>query len=336
MNFVFQVKIMNRDFFILTNGRLKRKENTLYVEKQEGDKISLPVENLENIHIYGEVDLNTKCIDYISKNGVMVHFYNYYGFYNGSFYPRKKNVSGFLVVKQASKYDNYEERLYLAKCFVLSAIHHILKNLRYYNVDKENYIDKICEEEEKVYLCKTIEEIMGCEGRVHKYYYASFNEFLKEGFEFQKREKRPPTDPINALVSFSNSLIYTTTLSEIYKTQLDPTISFLHEPSSKRFSLSLDIAEIFKPLIGDLVIFKLINKKIINTSDFDYYEGICNLNETGRRKFIKEFNEKLETTIKHRTLNRKVSYRGFIRLECYKLIKHCIGEEKYKCLKAWW
>ncbi len=327
---------MNRDFFVLTNGRLKRKENTLYIEKPDGDKVSLQIENLENIHLYGEVDFNTKCIDYIAQNGVLVHFYNYYGFYNGSFYPRKKNVSGFLVVKQALKYNNYEERLYLAKCFVMSATFHILKNLRYYDVNKESYIDKIQEEEEKISLCNTIEEVMGCEGRIHKYYYDSFNGFLKEGFEFYKRERRPPTDPINALISFSNSLIYTTVLSEIYKTSLDTTISFLHEPSTKRFSLSLDIAEIFKPLVGDAVIFKLINKKIIDINDFDFYEGVCNLNEIGRKKFIRELNEKLETTIKHRVLNRQVSYRGFIRLECYKLIKHCIDEEKYKPLKAWW
>jgi CRISPR-associated protein Cas1 len=80
---------------------------------------------------------------------------------------------------------------------------------------------------------------MGAEGRMRKIYYEAFNVILKNGFEFQKREKRPPTDPINALISFGNSLMYTTVLGEIYKTQLDPTVSYLHEPSTKRFSLSL-------------------------------------------------------------------------------------------------
>ncbi|MDL0298323.1 CRISPR-associated endonuclease Cas1, partial [Clostridioides difficile] len=74
----------------------------------------------------------------------------------------------------------------------------------------------------------------------------------------------PPKDPVNALMSFGNSIMYTNVLSEIYKTQLDPTISFLHEPSTKRFSLSLDIAEIFKPIIIDTIIFSLINNKRIN------------------------------------------------------------------------
>lgn len=130
--------------------------------------------------------------------------------------------------------------------------------------------------------------------------------------------------------------MYTTVLGEIYNTQLDPTISYLHEPSTKRFSLTLDISEIFKPLIVDSLIFYLINNRIINDNDFDINEGICFLNESGRKKFISEYEKKLGTTIKHRGLNRKVSYRYFIRLECYKLIKHLIGDEIYKPLKAWW
>ena len=177
---------------------------------------------------------------------------------------------------------------------------------------------------------------MGAEGRARKKYYESYNAFLKNDFHFNKREKKPPNDPINALISFGNSMMYTTVLGEIYKTQLDPTISYLHEPSTKRFSLSLDLAEIFKPLIVDSVIFNMINKGMIKKSDFDIDEGICYLNENGRKKFIKEYENKLSTTVRHRTLNRNVSYRGLIRLECYKLIKMLLGDEDYKPLKAWW
>ena len=141
---------------------------------------------------------------------------------------------------------------------------------------------------------------------------------------------------MNALISFGNSMMYTTVLGEIYKTQLDPTISYLHEPSTKRFSLSLDIAEIFKPLIVDPVIFTLINKNMITLRDFDIEGGICMLNENGRKKFISEYDKKLSTTIKHRTLHRNVSYRSIIKLECYKIIKMAVENEEYKPLKAWW
>lgn len=225
--------------------------------------------------------------------------------------------------------------MYLAKSFIDSAIHHILRNLRKYD-NTEIFIEKIEMERNKVLSSNAIDELMGAEGRSRKIYYEAFNLILKNGFEFEKREKRPPKDPINALISFGNSLMYTTVLGEIYKTQLDPTISYLHEPSTKRFSLSLDLAEIFKPLIIDPIIFSMINNRMIKLEHFNIEEGICFLNNEGKAKFIKQFEKRMGTTIKHRKLNRKVSYRTFIRLECYKLIKHLIGDAIYKPLKAWW
>ncbi|KYH34076.1 CRISPR-associated endonuclease Cas1 [Clostridium tepidiprofundi DSM 19306] len=326
---------MERDYYIFSNGRLKRKDNTVYFITAEGDKRSLPIEQTAKIHIFGEVDLNTKLINYLTQYGLLLNFYNYYGYYSGTYYPRKKNVSGYLLVNQAKHYNYNDKRLYLAKCFIDSAVHHIIRNMRNYK-ETEEFIKRIEIEREKIINANFVDELMGAEGRMRKIYYEAFNVILRNGFEFNKREKRPPTDPINALISFGNSLMYTTVLGEIYKTQLDPTISFLHEPSTKRFSLSLDIAEIFKPLIIDPIIFSLINNRRITVKDFDIEEGICFLNENGRKKFIADYERKLAVTIKHRTLKRKVSYRMFIRLECYKLIKHFIGDERYKPLKAWW
>ncbi len=171
--------------------------------------------------------------------------------------------------------------MYLAKSFIDSAIHHILRNLRKYD-NTEIFIEKIEIERNKVLSSNDIDELMGAEGRARKIYYEAFNLILKNGFEFEKREKRPPKDPINALISFGNSLMYTAALGEIYKTQLDPTISYLHEPSTKRFSLSLDLAEIFKPLIIDPIIFSMINNRMIKLEHFNIEEGICFLNNEGK------------------------------------------------------
>lgn len=326
---------MDKDHYIFSNGRLKRKDNTIYFVDGQDQKRSLPIEQIGKLHVFGEVDLNTKVINYLSQYGIMINFYNYYGFYSGTYYPKKKNVSGFLLVNQAMHYNHDDKRLYLAKCFIDSAEFHIVRNLRNYK-DTESFIEIIEGEKQNILNANSICELMGAEGRMRKTYYEAYNVFLRDGFEFNKREKRPPKDPINALISFGNSMMYTTVLGEIYKTQLDPTISFLHEPSTKRFSLSLDLAEIFKPLIVDPVIFSLINNRRITIKDFDIEEGICFLNDDGKKKFISEYEKKMAVTIKHRTLKRKVSYKMFIRLECYKLIKHFIGDEKYKPLKAWW
>lgn len=211
-----------------------------------------------------------------------------------------------------------------------------MRNLRE-RKEAEAYLIAIEDEWEKGrFNISSISELMGLEGRIRNIYYQSFNQFLPEDFSMEKREKRPPTNPINALISFGNSLIYSHTLSQIYQTQLDPSISFLHEPSEKRFSLSLDISEIFKPLIVDTVIFKLLNNHQLELEHFDEDLNYCYLNQEGKKIFLKEFQSKLETTVRHRQLNRNVSYKGFIRLECYKLIKHFIGDQVYSPLKAWW
>lgn len=327
---------MGRDYYIFSNGRLSRKDNTVYFEACDGSKKALPITDIERLHLLGEIDINTKLLNFISQYNILVNVYNYYGYYSGSYSSRKKNVSGFVTVHQVSCYLDEEKRLILAKSFIDSAMHNILRQLRRHKTNIPEFISKIENERMIMNNANNIPQLMGAEGRARKLYYESFNSFLKKDFKFVKRTKQPPLDPINCLISFGNGLMYSTVLSEIYKTPLDPTVSFLHEPSTKRFSLSLDLAEIFKPIIIDSIIFKLINKNIINLNDFDFSNNMCFLNESGKKKFVKEFESKLSTTIKHRQLKRSVSYRTLIKLECYKLIKYFVENEEYKALKAWW
>ena len=141
---------------------------------------------------------------------------------------------------------------------------------------------------------------------------------------------------INTLISFVNSLIYTRVLSEIYKTQLNPTISFLHEPGVRRFSLCLDIAELFKPLIGDRIIFSLLNRKQITEKSFTRELNYLHLTKEASKLIARAMDERFETTIMHQSLDRKVSYQYLMRLECYKLMKHIIGDKDYEGFKMWW
>lgn len=327
---------MGKDYYIFSNGRIKRKDNTIYFITEDQSKKAIPIEDIERLHLFGEIDFNTKFLNYISRYSILISIYNYYGFYSGTYYSKKKNVSGVVLVNQSLYYNDENKRLKIAKSFIDSAFHHILRNLRRHSEIPRELISGIVKERENMNRATSIVELMGAEGRGRKKYYEAFNYFLKEEFTFNSRQKRPPVDPINALISFGNSMMYTTVLGEIYKTHLDPTISYLHEPSTKRFSLSLDISEIFKPLIVDTVIFTLINKNMITKKDFNIENGFCYLNDDGKRKFIREYENKLSTTLKHRSLNRKVSYRTLIKLECYKLIKCVIENEEYKSLKAWW
>lgn len=335
--------MMKNNYYITVNAVMEREHNTIYLfyknEEGERQRRIIPVEKIYAIYCYGNVTIKSRALAYLMNHGIVVHFFNKYGFYEGSFYPREKLVSGDLLIKQAEHYIDHEKRMLLAREFVRGAIGNILTNLRYYDRMKKNLqdemttIEKLGEEVEKA---KDIKQLMAVEGNARETYYQAFNKILPPAFHFERRSRQPPTNRINALISFGNSLVYSTCLTEIYNTQLNPTISYLHEPSERRFSLSLDIAEVFKPLFADRVIFKLIQKKILSEDDFRKELNSCLLNEEGKKKFLREYDAKLKTTIKHKGLRRNVSYQKLVRLECYKLIKHLLGEKDYKPFRIWW
>lgn len=177
---------------------------------------------------------------------------------------------------------------------------------------------------------------MGIEGNIRKKYYEAWSVIINQEIEFEKRVMHPPDNMINSLISFVNSLIYSKILTEIYHTQLNPTISYLHEPGSRRYSLCLDLSEIFKPLIGDRLIFSLLNKNQITENSFTRELNFLHLKKEASQLIVNELEKKLQATIMHKDLHRKVSYQYLIRVEAYKLIKHLIGEKEYEGFKMWW
>jgi len=322
-----------RDYYIVRGGRLRREENTLYVESKDGEKKAIPVNDVQAIYALGEVDLNSKLLVFLAQHGIPLHVFNYYGYYSGTYYPRERLLSGFLLVKQVEHYIASQRRLEIAMELVQTACDNILANLSYYQrrgKEVAQFIEAIEGEKAAVEQAAQISELMGAEGRARERYYSSFSSILRSGFEFEGRVRNPPDNMVNCLISFGNSLLYATVLTEIYHTQLNPTVSFLHEPGERRFSLALDISEVFKPVIVDRVIFNLINNRLIKPEHFHEELKGCYLNDHGRRIFLEEYDEKLRTTIRLRVLNRNVSYQRLMRLECYKLVRHLLGEAKYK------
>lgn len=321
-------------YYIFSNGELKRKDNNIYFNDR-----ALKIEMTSDIYLFGEVTLNTKCLNFLGQNKKAVHFFNYYGFYTGSFYPKESNVSGKLLVKQVEYFQDREKRVELAREIIKSASDNIFRNLRYYNgrgKDLKNEMEIIKSYQFELDKAQDVNEIMGIEGNIRKIYYSTWSKIINQEIDFEKRVKRPPDNMMNTLISFINSLIYTTCLSEIYKTQLNPTISYLHSPGDRRFSLCLDITEIFKPLIVDRMIFSLLNKNMISEDDFAKDSNFYYLKDKGRKKILEEYEKKLNQTITHKELKRDVSYQTLIKLECYKLIKHLLGDKKFDGFKMWW
>ena len=318
--------------YITSMGELTRKDNSLCFRKG-GKNVYIPVENTKEIYCLNEVSINTKLLDFLSRNNIIVHFFNYYEGYSGTYYPKNKYNSGRLLVKQVNKFET--SRLDIAKAIVTGIGINIKEVLyHYYKHNKKEVKETIDWIKESFFLrvenSKNIKELMCVEGELWEKFYREFKNFLPEEFVMNKRVKRPPDNPINALVSFGNSLLYTKTISSIYKTHLDQRISYLHEPSEGRFSLSLDISEVFKPILVYRTIFDLVNnKKIQVTKHFDKKLNYCLLNEEGRNIFITAFEERMESVFIHPRLKRKVSYKTAIKLDCYKLIKYIMEDKDF-------
>ncbi|MFN4220269.1 MAG: type I-B CRISPR-associated endonuclease Cas1b, partial [bacterium] len=255
---------MSRNYYIFKSGRIKRNQNTIFIETNEGRKI-LPINDIDQIFIFGEIDLNTSFLNFISQNNIVIHFFNYYGYYSGSFIPREENLSGSLVVKQVEFYLEKEKRLEIAKSFVDGAFHNMKRNIEK-REGFENEIEKLKGYMKEVDNCENINTLMSVEAHFKKNYYSCIEKITE--WEFEKRSIRPPQNPLNALISFGNSLVYSQLIKAIYETPLNPTISYLHEPSERRYSLALDVSEIFKPILSDKLILRLIDLKMIREEHF--------------------------------------------------------------------
>ncbi len=338
---------MKQTFYLFNPGVLERKDNTLKFtaitedgngEETLGKPKYLPVEQVGDIYVFGSLKANSALFNFLGQKDIAVHFFDYYENYTGSFMPRDSVLSGKLLLAQTAAYQNKKKRLEIARKFIEGAAFNMVKNLKYYDnrgKDLESYIQKINELALQIDSTEDIKELMGTEGMIRQTYYSAFDLIIND-FVMELRTKQPPQNEVNALISFGNMMCYSETLRAIHQTQLNPTISYLHSPGERRYSLSLDISEIFKPIIVDRVIFKVLNKKMIQPQHFDRKLNSCLLNQSGKKIFVQAMEERYKETIKHKSLGRNVSYKHLIKLECYKLVKHLLGIEEYKPFKMYW
>lgn len=324
---------MGKTKYINSMGELTRKDNSICF-RNNNKNIYIPVENTSEIFCLNEVSLNSKLLDFLSRVNIVVHFFNYYGGYSGTFYPKDYLVSGKLTVKQSQAY--LEKRELIAKAMVDGTRENIIEVLMHYYKHGKSDLKPILkylkqDSKEKLLEANNIKEILAVEGHMWQTFYSSFKYILREEFIFNKRVKRPPDNPLNAMISFGNSILYGKTVTAIYHTHLNQSISFLHEPSEGRFSLSLDLCEAFKPVIVYKTIFELVNNRRINVEKhFEKNTNYCILNEEGKKIFIAALEERLESVKEHPRLKRKVSMKTYIKLDGYKLIKYIMEDKIFR------
>ena len=267
--------------YIFSRGDLTRQDFSIKYKNETGN-FYLPIEKIKELYCFNELTLSTKLLDILSTAGIMVHFFNYYENYIGTFYPKKSLISGKLTIKQAIAFE--ENRLSIAKAIVEG----IAKNIKYV---------------------------------IYHYYRHGVKE-LKESIDFYNKDVEKLLESAKDIKQIL-SILYTKTISQIYNTHLEQSISYLHEPSEGRFSLCLDLSEVFKPIIVFKTIFDLVNNRKINVEKhFEEKLNYSLLNENGKKIFIEAFENRINQTFEHPKLKRKITYKQAIKLDGYKLIKY--------------
>lgn len=315
--------------FIAREAQLKQHENTLQVKV--GDKVrSLPIEKLSHVVLLAESRLNSRLLGLCGKHGVRLSIFDYYGYFKGAFEPYEHNPAGKVKLKQAALLLNDAQRLSVAREILRAAAHNRVANLKYYqyrgNEALKPIIQNLQAHMHKLSSAADTSMLMGIEGNLHQEYYAAWA-LIHADLAFGKRVRRPPNNPINCLISFLNQLVYTVVRHEISKTHLEETFSVLHAPGYGRASLSLDLAEPFKPVLTDMLIFRLVQRRMVDTSWFDQQEGVCLLTETGRKNIAEQFALRLEEDYQGHSL------RYWIYKEALMLEREVLGVGEYESFK---
>ncbi|WP_296883666.1 CRISPR-associated endonuclease Cas1 [Thomasclavelia sp.] len=320
-------------YHILNDGILCRRDYSVLFENNS-QKNDIPVEIVDNINVYSNIIFSTNFFKIMNEKEVRVSIYDSYDNLVGDFIPKNYHKSASVLVNQVSEYIDQNRRLDLAKKIIIAGTHNILSNLRYYKKQLKNnllddYINRIEKSSEAMKDAKNNQELLLEEARMRECYYSSFNLLLKNNdFKFIKRTRRPPEDSLNAMISLGNTLLYQIIATEIYKTKLDIRISYLHSSLRRYENLNLDIAEIFKPIIVDKLIFKLVNKHIIDSKlHFTKKGKSVLLNKEGKRIFITQLNKKLYSKIKIK--DTKYTYYQLINEEIMKILRYFKTQQEY-------
>jgi len=309
------------DIDLVSSGAISRKDNTILFTCKE-EKLFFPIENVDAIFVFGEVSTNKRFLEYLNKYDIPIYFYSRYNKYIGSFFPNA-DVSGTMTLKQCEAYLDNDKRLLIAKEIVKYSSKNIVVNLRYYDHKLfSEHIKRICRLEDLLNNQNTIEKILSFEGRIRQIYYSAFDEIIKnKEFVFDKRKYYPPDNEVNALISLLNSLLYNIVKSVIVELKLNASISYLHSSGRRYNSLQLDISEIYKPILVDRLIFRLLNKRQLRK---EHFINKISLSKEGLYIVLREFNKMLKKTIKVKT--KKYTPITLIKMDVIKLKKHLIGK----------
>lgn len=310
---------------------LSKKHEAFHVALKQEDgswkKQAIPAQTLEDIVLLGYPSITGEALGYALELGLPVHYLTQFGKYVGSALPSESR-NGQLRLAQFRVHEDPVQRLDMVKAFVVGKVHNQY-NLLYRRGQTENPLKG----RERLALGQqTLEEVRGVEGLAAREYFACWQAILGEEWTFTGRFRRPPTDPVNALLSFAYGLLRSQVTAAVHIAGLDPYIGFLHETTRGQPAMVLDLMEVFRPLVADSVVLTVLKQREIKPSDFTESLGAFRLSDAACKTFLGAFDRKLCSEFKHPIFNYKSSYRRAIELQARLLARHLQEGVRYEPL----
>ncbi len=315
----------------------------------EDRSVRVPMLKVDQVVVMGDSTITTPALIALMKQNADICFCDFNGSFQGRLAgPVSKNV--FVRAAQFRVHQNYRERVQLAARFVRGKLHNqrtlLLRSGRALEGDHGeqqseaasavgqllSQVDHLVVEEEappdpsRPQLESALGALHGLEGAAAATFFQAFGRLLKQDLGFDGRHRRPPTDPVNALLSFGYTLLMNQVLSVVQIVGFDPYFGFLHGEGYGKPALALDLMEEMRTPIVDSVVLTVINKRILSAEDFEDQLGAVRLRERGRRTFLQQFEQRLNTEIQHPVFGYKATYRRCLELQARLLAKFLLGE----------
>lgn len=307
----------------------------LMVTGPGGEKLgSASLENLKEVVVCGPVQLTTQTIHECLKINIPIHYLNYHGRYVGSSFPMF-HFHGILREAQWRTHFDDTKALSFARIIVGSKIRNIRTLMMRYLRDNRTEEDfaqfgQLKSLSRKAAVSDNEDSLRGVEGAASRIYFGRFADYIKPGmrneFPFNGRNRRPPKDPVNAMLSFGYSLLAKDAAGAAVRVGFDPFCGFYHSMKYGRPSLALDMMEFFRQPIVDSVVISAVNNSIFKKTDFLQYQNVFYLNERGRKKFLVQYEMRKKDLITHPQFHYRLSYERTIELQYRLLGKYMLKE----------
>jgi CRISPR-associated protein Cas1 len=302
---------------------------TVSLKQENGgwQKRSLSAQTIEQVVLMGNPQVTGDAFVYALELGMPIHYLSSFGKHLGSALPGQSR-NGQLRLAQYALHQNEPQRLELVKAIVTAKIHN-QHTVLYRHKIRDNPLKQ---RKSLVKEQQTLNEVRGVEGLAAREYFACWQEMLGDRWQFPNRNRRPPTDPVNSLLSFAYGLLRLQVTTAVHLAGLDPYIGYLHEVTRGQPALVLDLMEEFRPLIADNIVLTAFNNRELQPEDFTESLGAYRLADGGRKTFLQAFERKMNDEFKHPVFDYKCTYRRAIELQARLLARHLQEGVPYKPL----